>query len=156
MSKSRLPCPYFRHVLIGLVVSFDLRSETGSKGLGVPEPVPGIGGRDLGVFSRSGPVEAYMGIVFPPSFDSFCEGLRNRRSRKDLVARRVEDVGVGVESDRFRRKGFCCRSRGVCVVVLGVPAVGGADGESASIAVAPVGSLILARDGVQYYLVLLL
>lgn len=85
MSKSRLPCPYFLRVLVGLDVSFDLRSETGSKGLGVPEPVPGIGGRDLGVFSRSGP-EAYMGIVFPPSFDSFCEGLRNRRSRKDLVA----------------------------------------------------------------------
>lgn len=87
MSKSRLPCPYFLRVLVGLVVSFDLRSETGSKGLGlgVPEPVPGIGGRDLGVFSRSPPVEAYMGIVFPPSFD-FCEGLRNRRSRKDRVA----------------------------------------------------------------------
>ena len=56
----------------------------------------------------------------------------------------MEDIGVGVESDRLRCKGFCCRSRGVCVVVvvdLGVPAVGGADGESASIAVAPVGQL---------------
>lgn len=52
-------------------------------------------------------------------------------------------MGVGVESDRFRCKGFCCRSRGIGVVVgdLGVPAVGGADGESASIAVAPVGQL---------------
>lgn len=51
---------------------------------------------------------------------------------------------MGVESDRFRCNGFCCRSRGGCVVVvvnLGVPAVGGADGESASIAVAPVGQL---------------
>lgn len=69
-------------------MSFDLRPDTGNKGLGlgVPEPVPGIGGRDLGVFSRSAPVEAYMGIVFPPSFNSFSDGLRNRRSRRDLVA----------------------------------------------------------------------